>query len=77
MTEAAKGIAGHEGAGVIVAVGDDMNRRWKMGDRAGIKWVASVWEFCTNGQDGLHCPKQTNLISVSSDRLHSMQTQRR
>ena len=24
MTEAANGIAGHEGAGVVVAVGDDM-----------------------------------------------------
>jgi alcohol dehydrogenase, propanol-preferring len=63
MTEAAKGIAGHEGAGVVVAVGDDMNHRWKVGDRAGIKWVASVrgaCEFCTNGQDELHCPKQTN-----------------
>jgi propanol-preferring alcohol dehydrogenase len=63
MTKAAKGIAGHEGAGVVVAVGDDMNHRWKIGDRAGIKWVASVCgacEFCTNGQDELHCPKQTN-----------------
>jgi len=63
MTKAAKGIAGHEGTGVVVAVGDDMNRRWTVGDRAGIKWVASVCgacEFCTNGQDKLHCPKQTN-----------------
>ena len=42
---------------------DDMNHRWKVGDRAGIKWVASVCgvcEFCTNGQDELHCLKQTN-----------------
>lgn len=63
MQEATKGIAGHEGAGVVVAVGDAMHDRWKVGDRAGIKWVASicgVCEFCTNGTDELHCPKQTN-----------------
>lgn len=52
-----------KGTGVVVAVGDDMNHWWKVGDRAGVKWVASVCgvcEFCTNGQDELHCLKQTN-----------------
>jgi propanol-preferring alcohol dehydrogenase len=52
MTEAAKGIAGHEGAAAVVAVGDDMNHWWKVSNQAGIKWVASVCgtcEFCTNG----------------------------
>lgn len=60
MQEATKGIAGHEGAGTVVAVGNAMHDRWKVGDRAGIKWVASIrglCEFCTNGT---HCPKQTN-----------------
>ena len=40
-----------------------MHDRWKVGGRAGIKWVASIrglCEFCTNGTDELHCPKQTN-----------------
>jgi alcohol dehydrogenase, propanol-preferring len=63
MQEATKGIAGHEGAGTVVAVGDGMHDRWKVSDRAGVKWVASicgVCEFCTNGTDELHCPKQTN-----------------
>lgn len=63
MIEAANGIAGHKSAGVVVAVGDDMDRRWKVGDRAGIKWVVSVCgvcEFCANGQDELHFPKRTN-----------------
>jgi alcohol dehydrogenase, propanol-preferring len=39
MKDETKGIAGHEGAGVVVAVGDNMHNRWKVGDRAGIKWV--------------------------------------
>jgi len=36
---------------------------WKVGDRAGIKWVASLcrtYEMCTNGQDEMHCPRQIN-----------------
>jgi propanol-preferring alcohol dehydrogenase len=37
MTPQTKGIAGHEGAGVVVAVGDGMDHKWKVGDRAGIK----------------------------------------
>lgn len=63
MQPATNGIAGHEGAGVIVAVGDDMHHKWKVGDRAGIKWVwgtCGECEFCTNGSDELHCPKQKN-----------------
>ena len=39
MKDSTKGIAGHEGAGVVVAVGDNMQSKWKVGDRAGIKWV--------------------------------------
>lgn len=37
MADSTKGIAGHEGAGVVVAVGDGMDRKWKVGDRAGVK----------------------------------------
>ena len=63
MKDSTKGIAGHEGAGTVVAVGDNMHHKWKVGDRAGIKWVWSTCgecEFCTNGTDELHCPKQLN-----------------
>ncbi|KAF2742657.1 alcohol dehydrogenase [Sporormia fimetaria CBS 119925] len=63
MTEATHGIAGHEGAGEVVSVGSNVNDLWKVGDRAGIKWIASVCrkcEFCVNGQDECHCPKQLN-----------------
>jgi alcohol dehydrogenase, propanol-preferring len=40
-----------------------MHHKWKVGDRAGIKWVWSTCgtcEFCTNGVDELHCPNQRN-----------------
>ena len=51
MQDVAQGIAGHEGAGEVVAVAPDVEHLWKVGDRAGVKWVVSVCkscEFCTN-----------------------------
>ncbi|KAF2995996.1 Mitochondrial beta-keto-acyl synthase [Curvularia kusanoi] len=63
MQPASNGIAGHEGAGVVVAVGANMRDRWQVGNRAGIKWITGVCgkcEFCTNGVDECHCPKQIN-----------------
>ncbi|KAH7076120.1 chaperonin 10-like protein [Paraphoma chrysanthemicola] len=63
MSDVTQGIAGHEGAGVVVAVGSNVHDLWQVGNRAGIKWIASVCrrcEFCTNGQDECHCPKQLN-----------------
>ncbi|KAH6886244.1 hypothetical protein B0T10DRAFT_539300 [Thelonectria olida] len=63
MMPVTKGIAGHEGAGIVVAVGEGMENRWKLGDRAGVKWIASTCgacEFCLNGVDEVHCVKQTN-----------------
>lgn len=57
------GIAGHEGAGEVVAVHPDVGDIWKVGDRAGIKWVTSICrkcEFCTNGRDEVSCPQQLN-----------------
>ncbi|PLB53818.1 putative alcohol dehydrogenase [Aspergillus steynii IBT 23096] len=63
MMEQTKGIAGHEGAGVVVAVGEGMQRRWKVGDRAGVKWIAATCgecEFCLNGVDEVHCVNQVN-----------------
>jgi propanol-preferring alcohol dehydrogenase len=63
MQDSTNGICGHEGAGVVVAVGDNMHGRWNVGDRAGMKWVYSTCgdcEFCLNGTDELHCPKQMN-----------------
>ncbi|KAJ9640834.1 hypothetical protein H2204_003123 [Knufia peltigerae] len=63
MMPQTNGIAGHEGAGEVVAVGEGMNNRWKIGDRAGIKWIASTCgecEFCLNGVDEVHCIRQIN-----------------
>ncbi|KAH7161744.1 chaperonin 10-like protein [Dactylonectria macrodidyma] len=57
------GIAGHEGAGVVVAVGEGMENRWKLGDRAGVKWIAKTCgecEFCLDGVNEVHCIKQLN-----------------
>ncbi|UPL00882.1 hypothetical protein LCI18_011816 [Fusarium solani-melongenae] len=59
MSAQALGIAGHEGAGVVVAVGHQVSDLWKVGDRAGIKWIASTCgtcEMCSNGLDEAHCP---------------------
>jgi alcohol dehydrogenase, propanol-preferring len=36
MKDETRGIAGHEGAGTVVAIGDNMHNRWKVGDRAGM-----------------------------------------
>ncbi|KPI43033.1 Alcohol dehydrogenase 2 [Cyphellophora attinorum] len=63
VTPEHKGIHGHEGAGDVVAVGENMREKWKIGDRAGIKWFWSVCrrldcEFCSNGLDEVHCPRQ-------------------
>lgn len=63
MADASHGIAGHEGAGEVVAVHPDVQDLWQLGDRAGIKWVVSTCkqcEFCLNGTDELHCTKQLN-----------------
>lgn len=57
------GIAGHEGAGTVLAAHPSVSHIWAPGDRAGVKWVTSICrhcEFCTNGVDELHCPKQLN-----------------
>lgn len=48
MQPSTQGIAGHEGAGVVVALGSDVEAtgQWKVGDRAGIKWIAEVCGHC-------------------------------
>ncbi|KAB2573101.1 Alcohol dehydrogenase 3 [Lasiodiplodia theobromae] len=63
VAEKANGVCGHEGAGAVVAVAPDVADLWRVGERAGIKWCASVCrrcEFCSNGADELHCPAQLN-----------------
>ncbi|KAF5671903.1 alcohol dehydrogenase V [Fusarium denticulatum] len=60
MAPSSLGIAGHEGARVVVAVRDNVSTLWKVGDRAGMKWVEStccVCEMRTNGFNEAHCPK--------------------
>lgn len=63
MQPQTNGIAGHEGAGTVVQVHDSVKNLWKVGDRAGIKWIVSTCgecEFCSNGRDECSCPKQLN-----------------
>ncbi|KAI9018197.1 hypothetical protein DFJ74DRAFT_676333 [Hyaloraphidium curvatum] len=50
---------GHEGAGVVVAVGPEV-QGWKVGDRAGIKPVMDVCHECYECRNGLetHCAKE-------------------
>ena len=78
MHENTMGISGHEGAGVVVAVADDVKELWKEGDRVGIKWVTSVCgrcEFCTNGTNELQCPKQLNSGFTVPGGCHHSATQ--
>jgi propanol-preferring alcohol dehydrogenase len=52
---------GHEGAGIVVAVGDDVTRV-KVGDRVGNAWLATACgecEYCETGWETL-CPAQKN-----------------
>jgi alcohol dehydrogenase, propanol-preferring len=68
MQPSACGVAGHEGAGVVVALhggGGDGQAGWAVGDRAGVKWIAATCgaadcEMCANGRDECHCPRQLN-----------------
>jgi len=44
-------------------VHDSVKDLWRVGDRAGIKWIARVCgecEMCSNGRDECSCPKQLN-----------------
>ncbi|KAH7012835.1 hypothetical protein EDB80DRAFT_748753 [Ilyonectria destructans] len=64
MKPESKGIAGHEGVDIVVAIGDSVGvqERWSIGDRAGIKWITSVCgecEFCQEGDD-IHCQNENN-----------------
>ena len=63
MGDVTRGIAGHEGAGVVVALGEGTEKRWQVGDRAGVKWIAKTCgecEFCLTGTDEVNCIAQTN-----------------
>jgi propanol-preferring alcohol dehydrogenase len=52
---------GHEGAGVIVKIGE-LVTDWKVGDRAGIKpmwYTCQNCELCCTDKEG-YCPKRLN-----------------
>jgi len=54
-------VPGHEGAGTVVAVGEQVTRV-RVGDRVGNAWLASACgecEYCETGWETL-CPAQTN-----------------
>ncbi|EPQ28597.1 uncharacterized protein PFL1_03900 [Pseudozyma flocculosa PF-1] len=47
-------VGGHEGAGVVVALGPGADEWVKIGDRVGIKWVANTCfkcDYCLDGHD--------------------------
>ncbi|RCK66422.1 Alcohol dehydrogenase 2 [Candida viswanathii] len=51
-------VGGHEGAGVVVGMGDNV-KGWKVGDLAGIKWLNGSCmncEFCQQGAEP-NCPR--------------------
>lgn len=51
-------VGGHEGAGVVVAVGANV-KGWKVGDLAGVKWLngsCMQCEFCQHGNES-NCPE--------------------
>ncbi|KAI3404730.1 hypothetical protein KGF56_002433 [Candida oxycetoniae] len=51
-------VGGHEGAGVVVAMGDNV-KGWKIGDYAGIKWLNGSCmncEYCEQGAEP-NCPE--------------------
>ncbi|GAA6008492.1 zinc-dependent alcohol dehydrogenase [Rhodotorula paludigena] len=59
--------SGHEGAGVVVALGEGV-QDWKVGDRAGIKPLFDVCHECAacrGGDEGL-CPKLTATGAFSN-----------
>jgi propanol-preferring alcohol dehydrogenase len=63
MKDSTNGVPGHEGAGRVVSVHSDVQDIWQVGDRVGIKWVASVCGKCEFGRDGideLQCALQVN-----------------
>jgi hypothetical protein len=75
MTEAANGIAGHEGAGVVVAVGDDMNYRWKSVTglvSSGLHRFAALVSSVRTVR--MNCTARSRLIQVSRLRVPSSST---
>lgn len=51
-------VGGHEGAGVVVAMGENV-KGWKIGDYAGIKWLngsCMSCEFCEESHES-NCPE--------------------
>ncbi|KAE8231582.1 hypothetical protein CF326_g3399 [Tilletia indica] len=48
-------IGGHEGAGVVCALGEGSEEYCKVGDRVGVKWIADAClncNFCRTGDEG-------------------------
>lgn len=51
-------VGGHEGAGVVVAIGKNV-KGWKLGDYAGVKWLNGsclACEFCQEANES-NCPE--------------------
>jgi propanol-preferring alcohol dehydrogenase len=67
---------GHEGAGVVVKVGENV-KNWKVGDRGGVKpmWdICLNCEWCWDGQHETYCAKavSTGLMKTGKWALGSL-----
>ncbi|UPL01841.1 hypothetical protein LCI18_012775 [Fusarium solani-melongenae] len=64
MSPETGGIAGHEGVGVVVAVSEEVRRRWSIGDRAGINGFSvpgTFQEYCVT--DGRYASKIPDVVT--------------
>ncbi|KAI5474696.1 alcohol dehydrogenase [Pseudohyphozyma bogoriensis] len=60
-------VGGHEGAGEVVAIADSTTTELKIGDKVGIKWLATSClncEVCREGQEATCAHAQTSGYSV-------------
>ncbi|KZT53662.1 GroES-like protein [Calocera cornea HHB12733] len=60
-------IGGHEGAGIIVAIGEHTDTDLKLGDRVGIKWLADSClkcDYCRQGYEPLCHQAQCSGFTV-------------
>ncbi|CAD6887789.1 unnamed protein product [Tilletia controversa] len=69
MTKKLPLIGGHEGAGVVCALGPDSEEYCKLGDRVGVKWLADAClscAFCRAGDEG-NCSSVQRLSGYTVD----------
>lgn len=56
-------VGGHEGAGVIVAIGEHSHTDLKIGDRVGVKWLATSCLACEVCREVSALPRLFSRVS--------------